>query len=505
MTTAMFSGQPGKRQGLLLLPVIFGLLLFLVPEQSLAQDDKLAKYANKWLVVIGGDQTLTNAWRIKVDNEIESDILRSTYFSGLNPGWFLVVTEAHKSKARALAASKKLKRRKIDNYIKNSGPLFDFEKEKVRQHPQKTKADQSSRKSCFLHTKKQSPDGNLTVSFAFQDPTADGLVIQRGDDKKTLAGLFFKTEEIFWSADSKKIVFGDEDLYAGSGNQGFIIVNVETQSVAKIETTKFGTRLQRGQRDMFKVSDVCWLADSDVVMFRLSVNYMGGSGHRGIDEERQERLGKNFDKNDPVDLGTYLIYLPPGPLDLETRPADVPLYALNKYGYIDKSGKMIIKPKFDQAGSFIKGFANVKLGALEKAINKKGQLIGKPKTRVEPKAVAAVSEPSKIKPIKVGQHFGYQDDSGMIVIDPLYDRAGPFENGLALVAIGGQSGYINVKGETLGGVLWEEVHPFIEDLARVKRDGKYGYIDKSGKLVIEPQFSQAADFSQGLAAVKIGQ
>jgi WG repeat protein len=503
MTTEKLSGRPAKQRGLLVLMI--GLMFLLVPARGLAQDDKNKKYANKWLVIIGGGQDLSEAWRIKVDNEIESEIVRSTYFSGLNPGWFIVVAEAHKSKARALAASKKLKRRKIDNYIKNSGKLFDFEKEKIRGYTPEAKAGQSSRKSCFLHTKKTSPDGQVSVSFAFQDPTADSLIIESGDEKKTLAGLFFKTEEIYWSADSKKIAFGDEDLYAGSGNQGFVIVNVETQSVAKIETTKFGTKRQRGQRDEFKVSDVCWLADSEVLMFRLSVNYMGGSGHPGIDEERKERLGKNFGKDDPVDLGTYVVYLPPGPLDTDTRPADVPLYALDKYGYIDKTGKMTIKPKFDQAGPFIGGFANVKLGAQEKALNKKGQLVGKPKKRAAPKTASTETEPSKIKPIKVGQHFGYQDDSGMIVIDPLYDRAGPFVQGLALVTIGDKSGYISIKGETLGGELWEEIHPFFEDLARVKRDGKYGFIDRSGKLVIEPQFSQAADFSQGLAAVMIGQ
>ncbi len=29
----------------------------------------------------------------------------------------------------------------------------------------------------------------------------------------------------------------------------------------------------------------------------------------------------------------------------------------NKYGLIDKSGKVVIEPQFDRAGSFIEGFA----------------------------------------------------------------------------------------------------------------------------------------------------
>ena len=37
----------------------------------------------------------------------------------------------------------------------------------------------------------------------------------------------------------------------------------------------------------------------------------------------------------------------------------------------------------------------------------------------------------------------------------------------------------------------------------VRVEGKYGYIDKKGKLVIQPQFSGASRFSEGLAAVQM--
>jgi hypothetical protein len=34
--------------------------------------------------------------------------------------------------------------------------------------------------------------------------------------------------------------------------------------------------------------------------------------------------------------------------------------------------------------------------------------------------------------------------------------------------------------------------------------GNYGYVNKKGLLVIKPQFSEVQNFSQGLAAVKVG-
>jgi len=35
-------------------------------------------------------------------------------------------------------------------------------------------------------------------------------------------------------------------------------------------------------------------------------------------------------------------------------------------------------------------------------------------------------------------------------------------------------------------------------------DGRYGYIDKTGRFAIEPQFTSAREFADGLALVKIG-
>lgn len=50
----------------------------------------------------------------------------------------------------------------------------------------------------------------------------------------------------------------------------------------------------------------------------------------------------------------------------------------------------------------------------------------------------------------------------------------------------------------------EAIDSFSENLARIKIDGKYGYIDKLGNIVIEPQYSSAGKFSEGLASVCTG-
>ncbi|MGZ0217241.1 MAG: WG repeat-containing protein [Acidimicrobiales bacterium] len=47
----------------------------------------------------------------------------------------------------------------------------------------------------------------------------------------------------------------------------------------------------------------------------------------------------------------------------------------NKYGFIDRSGKMVINPQFDYADSFSEGLARVKLGNEFYKINKQGAIL----------------------------------------------------------------------------------------------------------------------------------
>jgi hypothetical protein len=66
------------------------------------------------------------------------------------------------------------------------------------------------------------------------------------------------------------------------------------------------------------------------------------------------------------------------------------------------------------------------------------------------------------------------ESTGKFVINPQFDFAIGFADGLAVVQIGDD------------------------------RTGKWGYIDKQGKMIINPQFDFAIGFADGLAAVRIG-
>ncbi len=75
----------------------------------------------------------------------------------------------------------------------------------------------------------------------------------------------------------------------------------------------------------------------------------------------------------------------------------------SKWGYIDRTGKVAIEPKFDEVWFFCEGLA----------------------------------------PVQASGKWGYIDRTGKIVVEPRFDDAYNVEDGLAAVCIEDRSGYIN--------------------------------------------------------------
>lgn len=98
--------------------------------------------------------------------------------------------------------------------------------------------------------------------------------------------------------------------------------------------------------------------------------------------------------------------------------------------------------------------------------------------------------------------YGFIGPDGTVVVEPQYDFAADFAFGLAPVIVDGKVGYIEQTGQMVIEPQFTDARPFtVEGLAVVKTDEAYGYIDQNGDFVIEPQFETAFSFSEGLAAV----
>jgi hypothetical protein len=187
-----------------------------------------------------------------------------------------------------------------------------------------------------------------------------------------------------------------------------------------------------------------------------------------------------------------------------------PVHYGDEWGFISADGDLLFKIRCYSIRSFFEGLA-----------------------------IYAVSKNGEIK-------YGYINTKGDVVIEPKYDNAGDFAEGLAPVLSNRKWGFINTKGEYVIKAAYQGAGPFSEGLACVHiwrtigraaippgegrtnedaplryfrylkylsylemesiaefPDGKYGYIDRNGIMVVEPHtWDYAEAFHDGCAVVR---
>lgn len=149
-----------------------------------------------------------------------------------------------------------------------------------------------------------------------------------------------------------------------------------------------------------------------------------------------------------------------------------------QWGFIDKSGRLVIELQYAGAGEFAEGLAPVCVG---------------------------VGEPLRYSdgwPEYRDHVYGYVDRTGRMAIAPSFETAEPFSEGLALVRQGDKSGYIDTNGVFVLPPQFEDAGNFSEGLAPVKVSKRWGFIDKTGEFVVEPQYRGAQSFSEGPAPIE---
>lgn len=132
---------------------------------------------------------------------------------------------------------------------------------------------------------------------------------------------------------------------------------------------------------------------------------------------------------------------------------------MNKFGYSDKEGRIIIEPRFDDATYFCSqsGLARVVMNGKYGYIDKAGNYVIKPQFDYAEDCFTEGMSVVNIGGKWTGNHFdgkgkrGYVDSNGKIAIEPKFDRAESFNHGLALIEIDGKIGYIDKTGK----YIWE--------------------------------------------------
>jgi hypothetical protein len=90
--------------------------------------------------------------------------------------------------------------------------------------------------------------------------------------------------------------------------------------------------------------------------------------------------------------------------------------------------------------------------------------------------------------------YGYMDNAKKIIVQPRYDLAWDFVEGMSLVRLKGKYGYINESGVEQIQPKYNAAINFSDGLAVVKIRKKYGFIDKQGNLVVPAIYDRCDNF-----------
>jgi hypothetical protein len=88
------------------------------------------------------------------------------------------------------------------------------------------------------------------------------------------------------------------------------------------------------------------------------------------------------------------------------------------------------------------------------------------------------------------------------VIKAEFDRAEPFSEGLAAVAVGGRLGFISRDGRMSVEPQYAEASSFTEGLALVRDKRGFGYIKSNGDFATDGRYLFGGSFRHGLAPVR---
>lgn len=219
---------------------------------------------------------------------------------------------------------------------------------------------------------------------------------------------------------------------------------------------------------------------------------------------RVSRYGKwGYIDDETRTLAIDLVFEHVGHFSEYLAPASIIAHGEEVWGYIDTLGQWIITPRFDEAKDFSEGLAGVNIGGLWGYIDHSGYIAIQPQYSdiyEFSEGLAGVFDSERI--------FQYIDKNGAVVIknNSMSDGSG-FSNGLARVWSNWKLGFINKKGEYVIQPQYGNAQDFSEGMAAVKVgsffDGKWGYIDENSNFVIKAQYEHAGNFVNGYACVTL--
>lgn len=188
-----------------------------------------------------------------------------------------------------------------------------------------------------------------------------------------------------------------------------------------------------------------------------------------------------------------------------------------KYGYIGKDGETVLPFIYDQAASFSEGVAYFSRGEEYGLMDREGNVVLE---LTDCDSISSFRE--ELAYFSVDGQYGYMDQEGRIVIQPVYDDAGYFYDGRAVVMKDGFGGvigkdgreilpteYIGIRtedeciiaqkedsfcvfdkeGNAVSAGAWDRIYESAWDnIFYIYQGDRIGFLDRNGKIIMEPVY-----------------
>lgn len=152
----------------------------------------------------------------------------------------------------------------------------------------------------------------------------------------------------------------------------------------------------------------------------------------------------------------------------------------DKYGFIDKGGKVVIPLIYEKTGSFVtNSYVAAKLNG------KWGFVDMANKTIVPFIYDEALFFFENRAAVKLNGSWGYVDNKGEVKVPFKYSRTFRFSNGYAPVNLNGRYGFVDLNGVEVVPPIYDNVYSYKKGVAKVILNGKTIFVDSTGKEVPE--------------------
>ena len=154
------------------------------------------------------------------------------------------------------------------------------------------------------------------------------------------------------------------------------------------------------------------------------------------------------------------------------------------WGYLDKANTLVFSDssgRIDELGDFNDGLARYRVGDRWGYMDRTFRVV------VSPRFDEARDFTNGLAAVKVGDQWGYLDRTYDLAVPPQFDDADDFDDTLAMVQVDGKYGFVDRLGRMIITPQFDDARPFRLGFARVSVDDGFGYVDVAGNVSFNPR------------------